>query len=203
MARILAFLLLSIVAALGHASTLLVLGDSLSAGYRMDAGQSWPSLLDDYWREQGLEMRVVNASISGETTDGGLARLPELLNKYHPDWVLIELGANDGLRGFPPMVTRRNLDRILALSADAGARPVLTQIRLPPNYGERYIRLFEAIYPDLADKHAVPLMPFFLKSIIGHPELMLEDGLHPKPEAQPLIRDQVAEFLAPMLHTKG
>ena len=84
-----------------------------------------------------------------------------------------------------------------------GARPVLTQIRLPPNYGERYIRLFEAIYPDLADEHAVPLMPFFLESIIGHPELMLEDGLHPRPEAQPLIRDQVAGFLAPLLHAKG
>lgn len=199
MTRILALLLLSIVTTLGHASTLLVLGDSLSAGYRMSAEQSWPKLLDAYWREQGLTLRVVNASVSGETTQGGLARLPSLLAAHSPDWVLIELGANDGLRGFPPPVTRRNLDKMLALSADAGAQAVLTQIRLPPNYGARYIRLFEAIYPELADEHEVPLMPFFLEEIVGRPELMLEDGLHPRPEAQPLIRDRVAAFLDPLL----
>ncbi len=201
--RILVLLLLSIAATLSHASTLLVLGDSLSAGYRMSAEQSWPHLLEQQWQAQGLARRVVNASISGETSRGGLARLPALIETHQPDWVLIELGANDGLRGFLPGITRQSLDEMLTLIKAAGACPVLTQIRLPPNYGPRYIQLFERIYPELARQHEVPLMPFFLESIIGQPGLMLEDGLHPKPEAQPLIRDQVAEFLAPLLHTKG
>ena len=121
-----------------QAQTLLVLGDSLSAGYQMQAEQSWPALLNEKWQQQGGEHRLINASISGETTQGGLARLPTLLEEHKPDWVLIELGANDGLRGFAPAITRANLTKMVELAKASQAKTVLTQIQLPRNYGARY-----------------------------------------------------------------
>lgn len=120
-----------------QAQTLLVLGDSLSAGYQMQAEQSWPALLNEKWRQQGGEHTLINASISGETTQGGLARLPALLETHKPDWVLIELGANDGLRGFAPAITRANLTKMIELTRAHQAKTVLTQILLPRNYGAR------------------------------------------------------------------
>ena len=182
-----------------QAQTLLVLGDSLSAGYQMPAEQSWPALLNEKWQQQGGEHRLINASISGETTQGGLARLPTLLEEHKPDWVLIELGANDGLRGFAPAITRANLTKMVELAKASQAKTVLTQIQLPRNYGARYLQQFEQIFPELAQANDLPLMPFFIDDIVLRPELMMNDGLHPTAAAQPQIRDRVASFIEPLL----
>ncbi|MNQ68083.1 Arylesterase precursor [compost metagenome] len=182
-----------------QAQTLLVLGDSLSAGYQMQAEQSWPALLNEKWQQQGGEHKLINASISGETTQGGLARLPALLEEHKPDWVLIELGGNDGLRGFAPAITRANLTKMVALAKASQTKTVLTQIQLPRNYGARYLQQFEQIFPELAQANALPLMPFFLDDIVLRPELMMNDGLHPTAAAQPQIRDRVARFIEPLL----
>ncbi len=176
-------------------SKLLVLGDSLSAGYNMDIKQSWPSLLPGALAKHDKTVTVVNGSISGDTTGNGLARLPQLLEEHAPDTVLIELGANDGLRGFPPKLMSANLDQIIEQIKAAGAKPIMMQIKIPPNYGKRYNQQFEYVFAALADQQNVPLLPFFLEHIILKPEWMMNDGLHPKPEAQPWIAEFVAEEL--------
>ena len=197
MARILFALCFLISSA--QAQTLLVLGDSLSAGYQMQAQQSWPALLNQKWQNEGAVHSLINASISGETTQGGLARLPALLEEHQPDWLLIELGGNDGLRGFAPAITRKNLADMIALAKANQTRVVLTQIQLPRNYGARYLRQFEQIFPELAEANKLPLLPFFMDDIALRPELMMNDGIHPTPAAQPQIRDKVARFIEPLL----
>ncbi|HDO1327717.1 TPA: arylesterase [Aeromonas veronii] len=182
-----------------QAQTLLVLGDSLSAGYQMQVEQSWPALLNQKWQEEGGKHTLLNASISGETTQGALARLPALLKEHKPDWLLIELGGNDGLRGFAPTITRQNLASMIALAKERQTRVVLTQIQLPRNYGARYLRQFEQIFPELAQANDLPLLPFFMDDIALRPELMMNDGIHPTPAAQPQIRDKVARFMEPLL----
>ncbi|HHQ4688393.1 arylesterase [Aeromonas veronii] len=182
-----------------QAQTLLVLGDSLSAGYQMQVEQSWPALLNRKWQEEGGKHTLLNASISGETTQGALARLPALLKEHKPDWLLIELGGNDGLRGFAPTITRQNLASMIALAKEQQTRVVLTQIQLPRNYGARYLRQFEQIFPELAQANDLPLLPFFMDDIALRPELMMNDGIHPTPAAQPQIRDKVARFMEPLL----
>ncbi|MGU5685523.1 MULTISPECIES: arylesterase [unclassified Aeromonas] len=182
-----------------QAQTLLVLGDSLSAGYQMQVEQSWPALLNQKWQEEGGKHTLLNASISGETTQGALARLPALLKEHNPDWLLIELGGNDGLRGFAPTITRQNLANMIALAKEQQTRVVLTQIQLPRNYGARYLRQFEQIFPELAEINDLPLLPFFMDDIAQRPELMMNDGIHPTPAAQPQIRDKVARFMEPLL----
>ncbi len=161
----------------------------------MPIEKSWPSLLPDALLEHGQDVKVVNGSISGDTTGNGLARLPSLLEQHTPDLVLIELGANDGLRGFPPNVITSNLSKMITMIKDSGADVVMMQIRVPPNYGKRYSDMFYYIYPKLAEHQQVALMPFFLEHVIVKPEWMMDDGLHPKPEAQPFIADFVAEEL--------
>ena len=182
-----------------QAQTLVVLGDSLSAGYQMQVEQSWPALLNQKWQGEGGEHTLLNASISGETTQGALARLPALLKEHKPDWLLIELGGNDGLRGFAPTITRQNLASMIALAKEQQTRVVLTQIQLPRNYGARYLRQFEQIFPELAQANDLPLLPFFMDDIALRPELMMNDGIHPTPAAQPQIRDKVARFMEPLL----
>ncbi|UYB71895.1 arylesterase [Aeromonas veronii] len=182
-----------------QAQTLLVLGDSLSAGYQMQVEQSWPALLNQKWQEEGGKHTLLNASISGETTQGALARLPALLKEHKPDWLLIELGGNDGLRGFAPTITRQNLASMIALAKEQQTRVVLTQIQLPRNYGARYLRQFEQIFPELAQANDLPLLPFFMDDIALRPELMMNDGIHPTPAAQPQIRDKVARFMEPLM----
>ncbi|WP_297528277.1 arylesterase [Thiohalobacter sp.] len=181
------------------ARTLLVLGDSLSAAYGLPEAAGWVALLAG--RLPGD--RVVNASVSGETTAGGLARLPALLEQWRPDWVLLELGGNDGLRGLPPAHTRNNLARMIELSRAAGAKVLLIGIRLPPNYGQAYVQAFERIYPELAESHEVPLVPFLLEGVATRPELMQPDGIHPRAEAQPLMLENVWQILAPRLGVAG
>ncbi|HCH2841432.1 TPA: arylesterase [Vibrio parahaemolyticus] len=196
MIRLLSLVLFFCLSAASQASEkLLVLGDSLSAGYQMPIEKSWPSLLPDALLEHGQDVTVINGSISGDTTGNGLARLPQLLDQHTPDLVLIELGANDGLRGFPPKVITSNLSKMISMIKDSGANVVMMQIRVPPNYGKRYSDMFYDIYSKLAEHQQVQLMPFFLEHVITKPEWMMDDGLHPKPEAQPWIAEFVAQEL--------
>ncbi|MEZ9707103.1 arylesterase [Vibrio breoganii] len=190
------FLFLSINA---NAASLLVLGDSLSAGYQMPIEKAWPTLLPDELSERGHQMRIINGSISGDTTGNGLTRLPALLDKHRPDYVLIELGANDGLRGFPPKLIKDNLTKLIDLSEESGAKVIVMQIQVPPNYGKRYTQSFEQVYPSVTEDKGVDLIPFFLAEIITDPDLMMQDGLHPKANAQPWIAEFVALQLSPLL----
>ena len=179
------------------ADTLLVLGDSLSAGYRMAANTAWPALLNDKWQP---DITVVNASISGDTSDQGLARLPALLQQHKPQWVLVELGGNDGLRGFQPQQTEKTLRTILQQVKAAHAQPLLMQIRLPANYGRRYNEAFSAVYPQLASEFSIPLLPFFMEEVYLKPQWMQDDGIHPNRDAQPFIADWMATRLAPLVN---
>jgi acyl-CoA thioesterase-1 len=174
---------------------LLILGDSLSAGYGMQQQQGWVHLLQQQLEKNQSSWTLVNASISGETTAGGLARLPELMAKHQPQAVLIELGGNDGLRGFPIVQIEKNLQQLIAEVKKHQAQPILMQIRIPPNYGPRYTKQFVALYPALAEKHQATYWPFFMDQVAVKPELMLADGIHPNEQAQPIIRD----FIAPLL----
>ncbi len=183
--------------------TLLILGDSLSAGYQMPAEKSWPALLPPLLAQQAQPTTVINASISGDTTGNGLARLPKLLKQHKPDFVLIELGANDGLRGFHPKILRNNLSQMITEIKKVRSQPLLMQIEVPPNYGKRYNELFRNTYPSLSEATNVPLLPFFLIDIIVKPELMMKDGLHPTAEAQPLIAQFMAKHLQPYLNKES
>ncbi len=194
-------MLLSVFSLSGHAGTLLILGDSLSAGYMMAAEQSWPVLLHQQWQQEKFPVTIINSSISGSTTQDGLARLPALLSRHKPDWVLIELGANDGIRGFPPAIPYQTLKKSIQIIKQAGAKPLLMQIRIPRNYGVAYIEKLEAIYPKLAEETDSALLPFFLESIVTRPELMLNDGIHPTADAQPLIRDMMDPLLRQHIKT--
>lgn len=197
--RILALLILILTPISSVAATLMVLGDSLSAGYQMRADQSWPRLMEPMLNDNGLKIEVVNASISGDTTGNGLARLPKLLKQHAPDYVIIELGANDGLRGFPPAAIEKNLRAMIALIKDSGGEPLLMQIRIPPNYGKRYTSQFEAIYVRLSKDYSLPLLPFFLEQVILRDHWMMDDGLHPKAAAQPWIAQYMTNAITPFL----
>ncbi|MDA5535859.1 multifunctional acyl-CoA thioesterase I/protease I/lysophospholipase L1 [Yersinia mollaretii] len=179
--------------------TLLILGDSLSAGYRLPIAEAWPSRLDKTWQATSTLPKVVNASISGDTAAQGLARLPALLKQHQPRWVLIELGANDGLRGFPTQDIQRDLAQIIHLVKEAKAQPLLMQIRIPPNYGRRYTDAFTALYPQFAEQFSIPLVPFFMEHVAVKPEWMQDDGLHPNAEAQPFIAEWMAQQLKPLV----
>jgi acyl-CoA thioesterase I len=167
--------------------TILVLGDSLSAAYGIPAERGWVALLQERLRARGYPHGVVNASISGETTAGGLTRLPALLDRHRPQLVLIELGGNDGLRGLPLERLAGNLRRMATLSLDAGAMPVLFEMRIPSNYGPTYSAGFEAAFPQVAAALDVPLVPFFLAGIALDPDAFLDDGIHPNTESQPTM----------------
>lgn len=193
--RLFSLVLLILFMSPAFAKSLLVVGDSLSAGYQMPIENAWPSLLTQDLAEKGQNIQVINASISGDTTGNGLARLPKLLNQHQPDYVLIELGANDGLRGFPPGLIQNNLEQLIDMARKANAEPLLMQIHVLPNYGKRYTEAFSAIYPRVAETKSVPLLPFFLEGVVIKPEWMMSDGLHPKPEAQPWISNFVADQL--------
>jgi acyl-CoA thioesterase-1 len=180
------------------AKTLLIMGDSLSAGYGMTAQESWPALLQQKLTQNKSPWTIQNASISGETSGGALARLPALLKQHQPTAVLIEIGGNDGLRGFPVKRLRHNLEQLILLSKAAGATPVLMQIRIPPNYGPRYTEQFVAVYAELAQQHQIKLWPFFMDNIAVQQDLMQADGIHPNSKAQPIIRDFMLPFIEEM-----
>lgn len=179
------------------ANTLLVLGDSLSAAYGIPPEQGWVALLEQ--RLPAEDFQVINASVSGETTSGGLTRLPALLSRHEPDLLLLQLGANDALRGLPLQVIRSNLDALVEQARQAGTEVLLIGIRIPPNYGPQYTESFFNLYAEIADQYALPRVPFLLENVALDWNLMQSDGLHPNADAQPLILDNVWLHLEPLL----
>jgi acyl-CoA thioesterase I len=181
--------LCSAAAASGDTPAVLVFGDSLSAGYGIDVDQSWTALLQTRLRNQGYEHRVVNASISGDTTEGGAARIAAALEKFDPELVVLELGGNDGLRGLPPERIKANLRTVIETSRASGAGVVMLGIRIPPNYGPRYTRAFENVYRELAGELEVPWIEFFMDGVALNENLMQDDGIHPNAAAQRVLLD--------------
>jgi acyl-CoA thioesterase-1 len=188
-------LLLSARCGASESSSILVLGDSLSAAFGMELSQSWPSLLQDRLDEHGHKYRVFNSSITGDTTQGGLSRLPRLLSAHNPRFVILELGGNDGLRGLSLSVTHDNLASMIEQSQAIGATVILAGIKIPPNYGRTYTEKFSAIYQSLADQYGVLLIPFILEGIALEPGMMQDDGIHPTAAAQPKLLDNVWSVL--------
>jgi len=180
------------------AETLLVVGDSISAGYGLgQIDQGWVAKVQQQLKPRGIE--VVNASISGDTTLGGLNRIDELLGRVQPAFVIIELGGNDGLRGLTPAQMESNLLALIAKSRAAKARVLLLGMRIPPNYGKRYAELFQRVYGRVAEQTRVDLVPFLLEGVGGIDDMMQADGIHPNEKAQPIIAEQVIKALNPML----
>lgn len=188
-------LALLLLAAPLRAEVWLVVGDSISAAFGLDTAQGWVALLQKRLDQQGRSIQVVNASISGDTSAGGLARLPALLAKHRPALVMIELGGNDGLRGTPLTQLQQNLAGMISASQTSGAQVMLLGMRLPPNYGKRYTEGFAGVYEQLAATHRVPLLPFFLEGVGGVPGLMQADGIHPTADAQPRLLDNLWPLL--------
>jgi acyl-CoA thioesterase-1 len=181
--------------------TVLVLGDSLSAGYGIDVDQSWTALLQSRLKAQGYEHRVVNASISGETTEGGASRIASALAEFAPEVVVLALGGNDGLRGFPADRIKANLLRIVDAAESRGAAVVLLGIRIPSNYGPRYTRAFEDVYRELALERDLPWIEFFMEGVALNEDLMQDDGIHPNEQAQPVLLDNAWPVIRQALMT--
>jgi acyl-CoA thioesterase-1 len=169
--------------------TVLIFGDSLSAGYGIDADQSWGALLQQRLEDQGYEHRVVNASISGETTEGGVTQIGSAIETFAPELIILELGGNDGLRGFPPARIKTNLSAIAERAMASGASVVLLGIRIPTNYGQRYSQAFEAVYAEVANELDIAWIEFFMEGIALNDELLQEDRIHPNAAAQPILLD--------------
>jgi acyl-CoA thioesterase-1 len=199
MRKILISLLLFLFVAPAGAGTLLVLGDSLSAGYGLAPGQGWVDLLAQRLQRRDTPCRVINASISGDTSAGGLARIDAVLTQHRPDILLLELGANDGLRGLSLKAMKHNLNTIIDKAKAAGAKVLLIGMRMPPNYGPRYTERFQAVYGELAAEQQLPLVPFLMKKVALEPSLMQPDNFHPNASAQPLLLETVWPVLQPLL----
>jgi acyl-CoA thioesterase-1 len=192
-------LILGVMPMAAMAKSIVVLGDSISAGYGMDASQGWVNLLQQKFNREQKPHVISNESISGDTTAGGLARIDQALARHKPDIMLLELGANDGLRGLSPVEMKNNLIEMVRRSEKTGAKVMLLGMKIPPNYGKRYIDMFYNIYPQIADELKVPLVPFILEDVAAKPEFMQTDGLHPNALAQPIIADKIAAYLEPLL----
>jgi acyl-CoA thioesterase I len=180
--------------------TILVFGDSLSAAFGIRPEQGWVTLLTQRLKEQAYGYQVVNASVSGETTEGGLERLPRALQLHRPSVVVLELGANDALRGLPLATTRGNLGKMIELAQGAGARVLLVGIRIPPNYGPRYTEEFAGIFPALSAQYHLPLVPFLLQDVALNPARMQEDGMHPNATGEPPVLENVWPHLKSLLN---
>ena len=180
-------------------SSILVLGDSISAGYGMNLDDGWVNLMNQTLRQRELAYRMVNASISGETTVGGLRRLPDLLQEHAPSIVVIELGGNDGLRGYPTTKILDNLLTMTDLVKAAGAQPVIITMRIPPNYGPRYTRAFEQVFADAAEQSKATLVPFLFEELAVDAQMMQDDGIHPTAKAQPLLVEGFLPFLLDLM----
>lgn len=174
---------------------ILVVGDSISAGFGVPVQQGWVALLQESLQQRVPAAQVINASISGDTTGGGLTRLPALLQQHKPHLTIIELGGNDGLRGIPLKVIEQNLQRMIKLTRQANSDILLLGMQIPPNYGARYASAFRELFPKLAAQHNTLLLPFLLEGIATRPELMQADGIHPTAAAQPLMHDAVLSVL--------
>ena len=170
---------------------LLILGDSISAGYGLKESENWVQLLETSLNASNIELKIINSSISGDTTVGGLSRIDSDLKKYNPNYVLVELGGNDALRGYPIEKIKTNLLKIIDASTAAGANPIIMQIRIPPNYGKNYVTAFESIYSEIAVEKNIPKMSFILEKVALDKSLMQLDGIHPNSKAQPVIAKQI------------
>jgi acyl-CoA thioesterase-1 len=189
-------------AAATQASPILVFGDSLSAGYGLRPDEGWVPLLQKRLQAQGYGTPVVNASVSGETSGGGLTRLPRALELHKPSLVILELGANDGLRGLPVPETHANLEKMVALAQAAGARVLLIGMRMPPNYGPRYTTGFSQMFAEIAARDHLAFVPFLLESVALNPTLMQADGMHPSARGTPFMLETVWPQLLPLLHSR-
>tara|TARA_B110000438_G_scaffold175270_1_gene167520 strand:+ start:259 stop:870 length:612 start_codon:yes stop_codon:yes gene_type:complete len=179
--------------------TIVIFGDSLSAGYGIEVDQSWGSLLQARLKEQGYEHRVVNASISGETTEGGVTRIDSALSDFSPDLVILELGGNDGLRGFPPTRIEKNLEKLIVQAKSSGAAVILLGIRIPTNYGSRYSAEFEAVFRNVSERLDVQWVEFFMEGIALNDDLLQEDRIHPNANAQPMLLDNAWSIISTTL----
>lgn len=195
-------LLLIAASAYSAPKTVLVLGDSLSAEYGLTRGSGWVALLQQRLQQQKIDATLVNASISGETTIGGKTRLPALLSKHNPDIVVIELGANDALRGLQLSATRANLDALLSMSKAAKAKVVLVGMQIPPNYGADYANQFSQLFSTAAKQYKAALVPFFMQGIADQPAMFQADRMHPNEQAQPQLLDNVWPHLKPLLSVR-
>jgi acyl-CoA thioesterase-1 len=195
---------LLLAAALAHSApkTVLVLGDSLSAEYGLSRGSGWVALLDQKLKAEKIDAAVVNASISGETTSGGRSRLPALLAQYHPSVVVIELGANDGLRGLPVPAAEANIRAMIDVARKNNAKVMLVGMRMPPNYGRDYTERFFAMYKSVAQQQKAPLVPFMLEGVAEQPTLFQADRLHPTAQAHPTILANIWPTFLPLLKAR-
>lgn len=198
-ARLVVLIMLMCVGRLCSADTILVVGDSLSAGYGLPRDAGWVVLLERQLADDGRMVNVINASISGETSGGGRRRIEGLLEQHQPDIVIVELGANDGLRGARISLMRDNLSTIVDVCRKQGARVMVIGMQIPPNYGRDYVNRFYATYTQVADKHGAVLVPFMLAGFADDQSLFQEDGIHPNSGAQQLILDNIYQYLKPML----
>ena len=180
---------------IAESKKLLILGDSISAGYGLKESENWVQLLENSLRKSGRELQVINSSISGDTTIGGLSRIESDLAEHKPNYVLVELGGNDALRGYPINKIKNNLLKIIDASFTAKANPIIMQIRIPPNYGKNYVAAFERIYAEIAEEKNIPLLTFLLEKVALDKSLMQPDGIHPNQKAQIIIANQVEKEL--------
>ena len=170
---------------------LLILGDSISAGFGIKESQNWTTLLKSSFSKEGKSLEIINSSISGDTTSGGLSRINRDLNTYKPDFVLVELGGNDALRGYPISRIKQNLLKIISIISNNKSIPIIMQIKIPPNYGKKYIEAFENIYSEVASETDAKLISFMLENVALRKDLMQPDGIHPNEKAQPFITEQI------------
>ena len=181
---------------------IVVLGDSISAGLGIEVEEGWVALLQKKLIERKSNYGIINASISGDTTAGGLARVDPILMANKPDIVLLQLGANDGLRGLSPVQMKSNLAEIVHRAQNTGAKVILLGMKIPPNYGKRYVDLFYNVYPQLAKELDISLIPFLLEDVALDKDLMQADGLHPNAKAQPILEEKIEPYLFPLLEKK-
>jgi acyl-CoA thioesterase-1 len=200
MSKFLFIVIMLLMSATTEAKSIVVLGDSISASYGIDVEQGWVSLLQKKVRGVHGDYTIYNESISGDTSAGGLARIDRALATYKPEIVLIELGANDGLRGLSPAMTKSNLTAITQRSQKVGAKVLLLAMKIPPNYGKRFVDMSYAVYLELSEELKIPFVPFILEEVALKKDMMQADGLHPNAQAQPIIADKIAAYLLPLLN---
>ncbi|HDZ15966.1 MAG TPA: arylesterase [Methylophaga aminisulfidivorans] len=186
--------------AFASTSTLLVMGDSLSAAHNLRPEQGWVSLLENQLSESHPDINIVNASVSGETTQGGLSRFSQLLTEHKPQWVILELGANDALRGYPLAQATKNLESMIEQAQKIDAKVLLIGNQIPQNYGQRYTEMFFNLYKDIASKYQLAYVPFMLKNVALNKDLMQADGLHPNKDGQPVVLQNILPALQPLLN---
>lgn len=200
MAKILCVVIMALMSQPILAKSIVVLGDSISAGYGIEVSQGWVALIQQKLNETRQDVTVHNSSISGDTSSGGLARIDALLKQHKPDLLILELGGNDGLRGLSPALMKSNLAEIIRRAQQIKAKVLLLGMKIPPNYGKRFIEMFYNVYPQLAKEMNVAIIPFLLEDVALNSDMMQRDGFHPNAQAQPIIAEKIWQQLKPLLN---